>query len=141
MLTYLGDPRAREAVLKLQDALREDEAAYLRRLLVAMNEVKACRFSVDGSGLERRVQACIYNASGEPKKDLGFKIFGLEDKVSHAFPVRAPPVILHDAVFAVAAELAPKTGTTVNASLHIDATDGKLPTAFEIVADRKDLLP
>jgi hypothetical protein len=35
MLTFLSDPRARDAILELREALREDEAPYLNRLLQA----------------------------------------------------------------------------------------------------------
>ena len=53
MLAFLGDPRAREGALELREALREDEAPYLARLLQALGELRVCQLSVAGSGAVR----------------------------------------------------------------------------------------
>jgi hypothetical protein len=138
MLAYLGDPRAREATLKLKEALREEEAPYLDRVLRAISELRACNLSVSDSGPRRTLEACVFNASNEPRKDLGIKLRGLEGEVTHADAVSDPPTAIVEKSFSVPGELEPQSGVRVRAELDLDGTD---PRAFEIFADRRDLLP
>ncbi|HVJ18669.1 MAG TPA: hypothetical protein VM686_24780, partial [Polyangiaceae bacterium] len=74
LLTFLGDPRAREAVLRLREALREDEAPYLTRLLDAQNDLRVCRLKPNSNGT---VAGCLHNFGAEPKKDIGVKLRAL----------------------------------------------------------------
>src|SRR5690606_19537972 len=61
MLAYLGDPRARDAVMKLKEALREDEAPYLDRVLRALSDVRVCQLAVADAGERRSFEACVFN--------------------------------------------------------------------------------
>jgi hypothetical protein len=136
MLTFLGDPRARDAVLELREALREDEAPYLNRLIVAQAPVKVCKLEVElvgGAG-----KACIFNASNEVKKDLGVRVRGLGAEVSHGDPVGQPPEVRLEASYHVPGELAPNEGR--EAAFGVDLK-GERVEAFEAFADRYDLLP
>jgi hypothetical protein len=139
LLAYLGDPRARDAALKLREALREDEAPYLERILRAVAEVRVCDLHVTAAGVARRVAACVFNASAEPRRDLGLKLRALEGAVVHEQPVAPPPTVLGEPIWKIPGELAPHTGVRVEAA--VDATRfGAEPAAYEAASDRIDLL-
>ena len=140
MLAFLADPRAREGTLKLRDALREDEAPYLERLLLATADVRTCQLRVNEGGAARSVQACVFNASGEPKPNLGLRLRGLAGRIDHELPVQPPPLVATEATWKLAAELPPNAGARVTARLDLTGTDGKAPAMFEAYADRIDLL-
>jgi hypothetical protein len=137
MLAFLGDPRAREGALALREALREDEAPYLGRLLQAIGELVVCRLAVKDERENRRVSGCLYNASAETKTNLGVKLRGLDGAVRSSDPVGAPPNLLVEEIVAVPGELASRTGVSFTATLF---AEGAPPAAWEPVADRIDLL-
>lgn len=136
MLTFLGDPRARDAVLELREALREDEAPYLNRLIVAQAPVKVCKLQVEAA--RQAGSACVFNSGAEPKKDLGLRVRALAQEVSHADPVGQPPEVRIEASYHVPGELAPNEGRV--ASFAFDARGERVET-FEAFSDRFDLLP
>jgi hypothetical protein len=137
MLAYLGDPRAREGILKLREALREDEAPYLDRLLAATSELRVCRLAVQVEGGGRGVRGCLFNAAAEAKKDLGVKLRGLDAPVVTGTPVGDPPNLLVEQVLGVPGELATQTGFAFSARVP---AEGGSPLVWEAVADRVDLL-
>jgi hypothetical protein len=136
MLSFLGDPRARDAVLELREALREDEAPYLNRLLQAQGTVKVCRLQIDASA--RAGTACLFNAGSEPRKDLGLRVRALQAEVQHGDPVGQPPEVKAESSYHVPGELPPNEGKA--ASFAFDLR-GERAEAFEGFADRYDLLP
>ncbi len=137
MLAFLGDPRARDGALGLSEALREDEAPYLGRLLQAIGDLRVCRLSVRDERDTRRVSGCLYNASSEPKTNMGIKLRGLDGAVLSSDPVGAPPNLLVEEIIAVPGELASRTGVSFSATLFAEGTP---PAAWETIADRVDLL-
>jgi hypothetical protein len=137
MLAYLGDPRAREGILKLREALREDEAPYLDRLLAATSDVRVCRLAVQPEAGGRSVRGCLFNAAAEAKKDLGVKLRGLDAPVVSGTPVGAPPNLLVEQVLEVPGELPTQTGFAFSARVP---AEGGSPVVWEAVADRVDLL-
>ena len=138
LLSFFGDPRAKDAILELREALREDEAPYLDRLLQAVSEVHVCSLNVSELGDTRTVSACVFNAGKEAKASLGIRIRALDGGALSENPSGAPPSVLAEATIPVPATLAPDTGTRVNASFDLAGTK---PVAFEAFADRIDLLP
>ena len=136
-LAYLGDGRAREGILKLREALREDEAPYLDRLLAATSDLRVCRLAVQTEAGGRTVRGCLFNAAAEAKTDLGVKIRGLEAPVVTGTPVGAPPNLLVEQVLGVPGELPTQTGLAFSARV---AAEGGSPLVWEAVADRADLL-
>jgi hypothetical protein len=136
MLTFLGDPRARDAVLELREALREDEAPYLNRLIVAQAPVKVCKLQVEAA--RQSGAACLFNASNEPKKDLGLRVRALAAQVSHADPVGQPPEVRAEASYHVPGELPPNDGRQAAFSFDLS---GERSDTFEAFVDRFDLLP
>jgi hypothetical protein len=136
MLSFLGDPRARDAVLELREALREDEAPYLNRLIQAQAPVKVCKLQVEPA--RQAGSACLFNSGVEPKKDLGLRVRALADEVSHGDPVGQPPEVKAESSYHVPGELPPNEGR--EASFSFDA-HGERVEAFEAFADRFDLLP
>lgn len=139
MLAYLGDPRARAAVLQLEEAQREDEVPYLRRLLQATADLRSCRVAVDGVGVTRRVQACVFNAGKEPARNVGLRVRALEFPVTHLLPTATPPGVLGDAKWQVAPLLAPSAGVTFKHELALPP-EAAQAQVFETYADRFDLL-
>jgi hypothetical protein len=136
MLTFLGDPRARDAVLQLREALREDEAPYLNRLIQAQAPVKVCKLQVEPA--RQAGSACLFNGSNEPKKDLGLRVRALAAEVSHGDPIGQPPEVKVEASFHVPGELPANEGRL--ASFTVDLHGERVET-FEAFSDRFDLLP
>lgn len=137
MLAFLGDSRARDGMLALREALREDEAPYLDRLFAAIGDVRVCRLAVRDEGGKQKASGCIYNSSSEPKRDLGVKLRGLDGPVLASDPVGMPPNLLFESVTEVPGELAGRTGTAFSAPVD---TKGQRIVTWEAVADRADLL-
>jgi hypothetical protein len=138
LLTFFGDPRAKDAILELREALREDEAPYLDRLLQAVGDVHACALKVSAFGESRTASACVFNASKEPRKSLGLRLRALDAAGLSENPSGAPPSVLAEATLTVPGELAPDTGERVTGDFDLGGTK---PLAFEAFADRIDLLP
>lgn len=140
LLGYLGDPRAKEAALKLREAMREDEAPYLDRLVRALGDVRTCDLKVSGGGPERSVEACVFNNSNESRPKLALRVRGLDAKVNPAEPIGKPPNVATEATFALPGELPAQAGVIVRAKLDVSGVSAE-PVAFEAFADREDLLP
>ncbi len=138
LLAYLGDPRAHKAASDLREALREDEAPYLDRLLKATQPLRVCQLQVVGNGSPREVQACIYNASKELKENVGVKLRALSSSVHPENPVAPPPLIDTERVYGVDKSLPPETGVVLRGAMPVE--DPSKPLAFEAWADRIDLL-
>lgn len=137
LLAFLNDARAREGVLELREALREDEAPYLSRLLQALDETRVCQLRVQGSGGSREVSLCLHNVGKQPRTDLGIKLRGLDGVLSTADPNADPPTVLVEASVKVPGELAARSGRRLRFSLD---TQGHTPVAYEAYADRYDLV-
>ena len=137
MLAFLADSRAKEGILKLREALREDEAPYLGRLLNAVSEVRACRLNVRHEAGGHALSGCLFNSSAEPRRDLGVKLRGLDAAVLGGDPIGAPPNLLLEQVLSIPGELAPQTGVTFSGRVSAGESS---PAAWEVVADRVDLL-
>lgn len=137
LLAFLGDSRAKEGVLALREALRDDEAPYLTRLIQSLSDVRVCDVRVTPSGGKGQVAACIHNLSKEARRDLGVKVRGLEHAVATDSPLAEPPTVLTETIVNVPGELAPDTGRGLHFAIDLD---GKSPTVFEAFADRYDLL-
>lgn len=138
LLTFFGDPRAKDAILELREALREDEAPYLDRLMQAVSEVHVCALKVAEFGQSRSVRACVFNGSKEAKAGLGLRVRALDASELDENPSGAPPNVLAEATLPVPATLAPDTGVVVDGDFDLGGTK---PVAFEAFADRADLLP
>ncbi len=139
MLAYLGDARAREAAMKLKEALRDNEAPYLDRVLQAVADVRACDLDLAGDGALRTLKACVYNASDEARSDLGLHLRALEGEVNLNDPVGEPPNVLSEHTWQVPGRLEPHAGVRVTARVELGESARKAP-AFDVYADRIDLL-
>jgi len=138
LLSFFGDPRAKDAILELREALREDEAPYLDRLLQAVSPVHVCALKVSEFGESRSASACVFNAGKEPQPNLGVRVRALDGGALTDSPSGAPPSVLAEATISVPGTLAPDTGTRIKTDLELAGTR---PVAFEAFADRIDLLP
>jgi hypothetical protein len=137
LLAFLGDPRAKESTLSLREALRDDEAPYLTRLIQALSDVRVCELQVAGGSARRRVSACLFNASKLPQKDLGLKLRGLERALDPMRPLAEPPTVLVETAQAIPGELAPDTGRRIAIDIDVGSEN---PERYEAFADRYDLL-
>lgn len=138
LLTFFGDPRAKDAIMELREALREDEAPYLDRLLQAASDVHVCALKVTEYGESRSVHACVFNASKEPRQALGLRVRALDGSDLSDNPAGAPPNVVAEGTISVPSVLAPDTGVSVAGEIGLGGTK---PVAFEAFADRIDLLP
>jgi hypothetical protein len=134
LLTYLGDPRAKDALVRLREAMRDDEAPYLSRLIDATRDVRVCRLRPESTG---KVSGCLHNTSTEARKDLGVKVRTLAAAPDHERPTAEPPALLGETVLSVPGELAPKSGSVFSGRM---GPSNGTPKAYEAVADRVDLL-
>ncbi len=135
MLAYLGDPRARAAVIDLGDALRESEGPYLRRLLDVTAEQGVCRPEVSGSGNRRKISACLFNHAATPQGFLGLEVRLLDNTVSPRDPVGEPPAILESRIVPLIASVPAKSGLAVQAQLDWTRWPST-PAAIEVVLGR-----
>lgn len=138
LLSFFGDPRAKDAILELREALREDEAPYLDRLLQAVSPVHVCNLKVAEFGDSRSASACVFNAGKDPQPTLGLRIRALDGGVLSENPSGPPPAVLAEATIAVPGTLAPDTGKRIDTDFDLGGTK---PVTFEAFADRIDLLP
>ncbi|HWA76260.1 MAG TPA: hypothetical protein VG937_28165 [Polyangiaceae bacterium] len=135
LLAYLGDPRAKDGVLGLREALRDDEAPYLTRLIQALSDVRVCQLrQTPGS---KNAAACVFNSSKEVKRDLGIKIRGLEHVPAPESPTAEPPTVLVESAVKFPGELAPDSGRSLQFQFDLA---GQNPELLEAYADRYDLL-
>jgi len=137
MLAYLGDTRAREGALKLQDALRDEEASYLRRVLDSMALVRPCQFEMSGSGVTRSVRACVFNTSDQKQENLMLKVNALDAGFSLAHPVGNPPAILGERAWNVPGSLAPGQGARVETTLNLAEVKADGAKAFEVLVGQR----
>jgi hypothetical protein len=138
MLAYLGDSRAKGAVLALQDAIFDNEAPYLERLQRALNPVRACQLQVTPTGSRRHLVACVHNTTTLAVQGYGVKWRALDRAFSRHLPVGEPPLVLQEAITALPGELTAQSGLWVEADLQLEGAEA--PAAFEVYADRADLL-
>ncbi len=143
MLAYLGAPGAREAALKLKDALRAAEGPYLRRVLAASHSVRLCdvQFLDEVTG---GVRACIYNASDAPRADLGVLMSRLSKPLDVRQPLADPPKIIASQRLALSGNYPPHSGQVVGLTLNQELQKGLDVKAreeqIELEADQFDLL-
>lgn len=135
LLAYLGDPRAKDGVLALREALRDDEAPYLTRLIQALSDVRVCQLRQSPGG--KSATACVFNASKETKRDQGLKVRGLEHIPPADSPLAEPPTVLTESAVKLPGELAPDSGRSLHFELDLA---GQAPEVLESYADRYDLL-
>lgn len=119
MLAFLGDERGKESILTLRDALHEDEAPYLNRLLLSQADLRVCQLHASGEGSTRAISACVYNASDKPLKDASVTVRGLDGRLSTLSPIDEPPGVLAESSFPLGFELAPRTGRSVRWTLDV----------------------
>jgi hypothetical protein len=136
LLAYLGDARAHEAAMSLAEAQREDEAAYLGRVLAATAELRVCELAwLDGG--HRRVGACVFNAGGEARSELGLGLRALSQKLDPSEPIAQPPTVVAEKRVRLDGSLAPGRGLRVQADFREVDPAGSV---LEARADRFDLL-
>jgi hypothetical protein len=133
LLAYLGDPRARNAVVELGDSLRETEGAYLRRIMEALGEIRTCQVQVSTSGTHRRVFACVFNTTDSPRTPVQVLVRALDATVSLADPVGTPPQMLSESSVVIPGTLAPKAGVFAQVDVDFARLDAT-PAAYEVVA-------
>lgn len=140
MLAFLSDPRARKAALDLKEALRQDEAPYLDRLVRALGDVRACAIDAKGVGPTRTVSMCVHNTSDQPQTGLGMRVRALDRQFDPKKPVAPPPIVIAEKTIELSGQLAPKTGAKTSVVVDTTNTDRIEPESFEVFVDRYDLL-
>lgn len=137
LLAYLGDARARDAVLELRDALRDDEAPYLRRVQWALEPVRVCQLQVAED--HSQFSACVFNASAVEQNALALVLRALASPVLVSHPVGNPPEVVTEKTFSLPGPMPGNSGVRVKAVLS--ATKYGRARAFEAVAAKADQLP
>lgn len=140
LLAYLGDPRAKEGALGLREALREEEAPYIDRLLWTQSEVRTCSVTVAPGASPRTVRACVFNAGAEPREHLALKVRALDKPFRYDTPVEPPPLVVAEHVWKLEGQLGPGQGALAQVLLTTENPDGIAPEAFEAYADREDVV-
>jgi hypothetical protein len=136
MLAALGhDQKAREGALSLREALREDEAPYIDRLLSATGPVATCQLSVSEGSAQRKVQTCVHNRSNAPLAGVTLRVRALDRLFDHRNPVAPPPIVIAEQLQRLAAPLAPSSGQWLTLDLDTTNPDGLNPETFEVLVD------
>jgi hypothetical protein len=139
VLAALGDEaRARDGALSLRDALREEEAPYLDRLMSATGPVAVCQISVANAGTGRRVQACIHNRSQEPNAGARLRVRALDRLFDHRSPVAPPPIVIAEVLHRLPEPLPAAQGRFFSFDLDTSNPDGLKAETFEILVDETD---
>jgi hypothetical protein len=139
MLSWLGDPRAKDGALSMREALREDEAPYIDRLTWTFGEIRTCSVEA-GEGMNtRNVRVCVFNTAGEARKNLALRMRALDRSFTHRTPVEAPPLVLAERTFKLSGELGPKQGAFASVLFETTNPDGIPTKVFEAYADRDGL--
>jgi hypothetical protein len=139
MLAFLGDARARDALLRLDAPLESEQQQYYERVLDSTAELRVCELMLSSSGPATRVQACLYNAANEPKSDLELQVRALASSFEPENPGAAPPALLAEQALAVSGSIAPHRGRRIDLVAAL-AGAGVLPDgSFELVATRPRL--
>jgi hypothetical protein len=136
MLAALGhEQRAREGALSLREALREDEAPYIDRLLSATGPIATCQLSVsDGSAL-RKVQTCVHNRSNAAAQGVTLRVRALDRLFDHRNPVAPPPIVIAEQLQRLSAPLGANTGQLLTVDLDTNNPDNLTPETFEVLID------
>jgi hypothetical protein len=140
MLAYLGDPRAKDGALALREALREDEAPYIDRLMWTLGEIRTCSVEVSEGANPHQLNACVFNGSAEPREKLALRVRALDRPFRHDTPVEAPPLVIAERLYKLSGALPPNQGSMVTVSFDTTNPDGVAPKAFEAFADREELV-
>jgi len=131
MLAYLGDKRARPAIVELGEALRESEGAYLRRVLEATQDQIACQIAL-GPGNPKTLKACILNQSQNVVDSAAVTLRLLDSVVSPKDPTGPPPQILGEKTLSLRTKIEPKSGVFVEGVVDVSDLASK-PASYEVV--------
>ncbi len=140
LLGYLGDPRAKEGALGLREALREEEAPYIDRLLWTQSDIRTCQVTVAPGTGQRSVRACVFNASAEPREHLALKVRALDKAFRYDTPIEPPPLVVSEHVWKLEGQIGAGQGAFASVVLGTENPDGIAPGAFEAYADRQDVV-
>jgi hypothetical protein len=138
MLAFLGDARARAALLELRPGRSGSELAYLDRLLDGTADLRVCQLLVGALGPATRVQSCLYNPADTAQTDFELKVRALRPNKEPESPTSLPPELLGEETLAWSGTLAPHRGRRLELTLKLP---GGLPSAerrVELVAHRKE---
>jgi hypothetical protein len=140
MLAFLGDARAKKGALDLREALRESEAPYLDRLLSTQGDLVTCDWRASQEGRVRQVSACVFNVSTKRLSKVAAKVRALDRLFDYRNPVAAPPTVIAERTFQLEESLEPREGRVTVVELDTDNPDGRVPQAFEVIANLENLL-
>lgn len=131
MLAYLGDRRARPAIVELGEALRDSEGAYLRRVLEAVQDQVACQITLS-AGNPKTFKACVVNQAAEPLESAAVTVRLLDSVVSPKDPTGPSPQIMAERNLNLRSKLEPKAGLLVEGVLDLSDLPGK-PASYEAI--------
>lgn len=140
MLAYLDDPRARPGATKLKEALREEEAAFLDRVLMATSSTIACDTRSQATRDGSKVELCVFNRTSKELADLGLKVRGLDREFDFRNPVAAPPLIVTEKVFSLPGVWPPNEGRWVGVEMAAPSEAEQPLKTFEAFVAAKTLL-
>jgi hypothetical protein len=136
MLAALGhQQRAREGALSLREALREDEAPYIDRLLSATGAIATCQLSASEGSALRKVQTCVHNHSNAPTQNVTLRVRALDRLFDHRNPVAPPPIVIAEQLQRLSAPLAANSGQWLTIDLDTNNPDNLKPETFEVLID------
>jgi hypothetical protein len=132
MLAYLGDKRARPAIVTLDEALRDSEGAYLRRILEATQDQIVCQIAL-GPGNPKSLKACIVNQAATPVERSVVTLRLLDSPIAAKDPLGSTPQILGERMLSMNTKLEPNSGVLVEGSVNAADLPAN-PASYEVVA-------
>lgn len=119
MLAFLGDARARDALLGLGQGQEPSQQVFLDRLLDSTSDLRVCQLHVSAVGRGTRVQSCLYNAAARPHADFELKLRALRPTPRPEDPSSAPPQALAEETLAWSGPLAAHRGRRLELTLNL----------------------
>jgi len=123
MLAFLGDARARAALLRLRLGLASGELAYVDRLLDSTADLRVCQLRVSAVGRATSVQSCLYNAAEQPRADFGLTLRALRPTAQPLDPGSAPPEVIAEDTLAWSGTLGARRGRRLTLTSNLGGAE------------------
>lgn len=136
MLAFLGDTRARGALLQLEAPLDGAQQQYYERVLDSSADLRVCELVLGPSGPATRIGACLYNAANEPQNDLELQVRAVGFSTEPENPSAAPPAVLAEQALRISGSIAPHRGRRIELIAALAGAGVLADSGIELVLTR-----
>jgi hypothetical protein len=137
MLAFLGDPRARDTLLRLRQGRSARELAWLERVLESTLDLRVCQLQVSPRGNATRIQSCLYNAGETQQTDFELEIRAVQPELPAESPAGAHEPLLRETL-AWPGSLAAHRGRRLELTLNLGQGKPSAERRVELIARQKE---